>query len=281
MTNGTPQATASALQLGRFLAARRAEASPEAVGLPSRRRRRPGLRREEVAMLAGVGASWYQWIEQGRARNVSREVLESISRTLQLDRVQHRYMLNLAGLSEADSSLPSYDHPLMETVALGYMPQPAYVVDRCWNVVCANDAAVEVFGPRLDGGNYLRLLFTDRSVQDRYVDWRSEAANTLARFQAQAAGYIEAPDVRDLIRELREQCVDFAEMWDTQNVSRTCSALAMRSDPTEIHLFEQVTLQFTCVGGFSLVLLIPSATSSDQPSLALEADPLRTASATM
>jgi len=230
-------------------------------------------------MLAGVGASWYQWIEQGRARNVSREVLESISRTLQLDRVQHRYMLNLAGLSEADSSLPSYDHPLMKQVALGYMPHPAYVVDRCWNVVCANEAAVELFGPRLDEGNYLRMLFTDRSLQERFVDWRSEAANTLARFQAQAAGYIEAPDVRDLIQELREQCPDFAEMWDTQNVSRTCTALAMCPDGGDVQVFEQVTLQFTCVGGFSLVLLTTSDATADQASVTLDAEPVGAASA--
>ena len=231
-------------------------------------------------MLAGVGASWYQWIEQGRARNVSREVLESISRTLQLDGVQHRYMLNLAGLSEADSSLPSYDHPLMSQVAAGYMPNPAYVVDRCWNVVCGNDAALEVLGPRLDGGNYLRLLFTDRSVQERFVDWRSEAANTLARFQAHVARYIEAPDVRDLIRELREECAEFAEMWDTQNVSRSCTHLAMRPDGTDVRPFEQVTLQFSCVGGFSLVLLTPSPATADQPAITREADPVRTAIAT-
>jgi transcriptional regulator with XRE-family HTH domain len=263
MTKEPVHGTASAQELGRFLAARRAEASPEAVGLPSRRRRRPGLRREEVAMLAGVGASWYQWIEQGRAKNVSREILESISRTLQLDRVQHRYMLNLAGLSEADSSLPSYDHPLMERVAAGFMPDPAYVVDRCWNVVCANDAAVELFGPQFQDGNYLRLLFTERSVQERFGDWRSEAANTLARFQAHAAGFIEAPDVRELIRDLRE-CDDFAEMWDTQNVSLSCNTVAMRPGGTGVDVFAQVTLQFSCAGGFSLVLLTPSGTTADQ-----------------
>ncbi|GAA1867735.1 hypothetical protein GCM10009751_27650 [Myceligenerans crystallogenes] len=215
-------------------------------------------------MLAGVGASWYQWIEQGRAKNVSREVLESISHALQLDAVQHRYLLRLAGLSETPSELPHYDMNLLNQVVNGYQPNAAYIVDRYWNVLCANSAALSLFGPELASGNYLRLLFTNPRVQSRFVDWRREAGHAVSRFQAHAAGYLHDPDIRELTRELREASPEFTGMWDSRDVAdRTCAALDMRAGESGHRRYYQTTLDFTFVGGFGLVLLTPSTDPTD------------------
>lgn len=141
-------ATLQLVELGKFLMVRRAEVSPTQVGIPeSGKRRTLGLRREEVAFLAGVGVSRYTWIEQGRAENICGEVLDSIARVLRLNDSQYNYLRRLAGIEvryPASTTVPDIGHllPYVEN----WLPNPAYIADRWWNVVVANGAARVLLG---------------------------------------------------------------------------------------------------------------------------------------
>ena len=134
--------------LREFLIARRARITPEEVGLaPGGRRRTPGLRREEVAVLAGVGTSWYQWLEQGRDITVSAQVLDAIGRVLKLDEPEIRHLYALAGLNPPpvgrlcpDHAAGPVDQALVHLVDT-WLPNPGMIVDRYWNLVVANRAA--------------------------------------------------------------------------------------------------------------------------------------------
>lgn len=245
------------VELGRFLTARRADVSPEHVGLPAGSRRRPGLRREEVALLAGIGASWYQWIEQGRAKNVSREILEAVSGVLGLDPAQHGYLMRLAGMAPEPAAGPRAETPLIDGVVDAY-PCPAYAVDRYWNVVAANTAAVRLFGRRVLGGNYLRLLFTDPGVQSLFTDWKTDAADTVSRFRAHSGDLVREPGLTEFIDELRGTSDVFAALWDSHEVSDgSCTTQDMNHPELGHACFDRVVLSFTCAGGYRLVLLHP------------------------
>ncbi|NUR25774.1 MAG: helix-turn-helix domain-containing protein, partial [Catenulispora sp.] len=176
-------------ELGSFLTARRAEVTPAQVGLPhTGSRRLRGLRREEVAMLAGVGASWYAWIEQGRAKNVSPSVLSAIANVLRLDGTQRSYMMRLAGYAAPapTGGAAVVDHEMTGPVVDSFLPNPAYFLDRYWNIVAANAAAHRLLD--LDGPcNYLDLLFGHPAARQRFPHWEQEAAEAAGRLRAQRA----------------------------------------------------------------------------------------------
>ncbi|MFJ8308551.1 MULTISPECIES: helix-turn-helix transcriptional regulator [unclassified Streptomyces] len=243
-------------ELGQFLAARRSEITPEQVGLPAGARRRPGLRREEVALLAGVGASWYQWIEQGRAKNVSREILEAISGVLRLDPVEHRYVMNLAGVADFERAEPGHDELLMSQVVGAYLPNPAYVVDRYWNVLSANAAMVRLLGLSPERKNYLRMMCAEPSFKELFVDWEQAAADAIARFRAHTGNFLGDPELSDLIADLRTRSEVFARLWEDRSVSDgSCTVQEMRHAELGSLNFTRVSLDFTCQSGFRLVLL--------------------------
>ena len=135
------------MDVAEFLRARRAALRPEQVGLvPGPRRRTPGLRREEVAMLAGVSVSWYTWLEQGRPINVSDDVLDALARVLQLDPVERRYLADLAGhddhvAGEHHVELPGWGPRLLAALD----PAPAYLMGPTWDYLAWNDAMAHLF----------------------------------------------------------------------------------------------------------------------------------------
>lgn len=209
-------------------------------------------------MLAGVGASWYQWIEQGRAKNVSREVLEAIARVLQLDEVEQRYLMRLSGMSKEVSEAPDLDDDLLADVVRNYMPSPALILDQAWDVRAVNSAAVRLFGEGVGAGNFLRLLFTDHSVRRRFADWENQAADALSRFRAHVAGALEHPAVSSVMDELMESSEHFARTWEMREVSDGSCVIQEMWFEDERLRFTQVTLDFTCQGGMRLLLLNPA-----------------------
>nr|WP_242001718.1 helix-turn-helix domain-containing protein [Kribbella steppae] len=150
-------------ELREFLRARRAAVSPGEVGLPDvGKRRTPGLRREEVASLAGVGVSWYTWLEQGRDINVSGEVLDAISKALRLSEPERSHLYLLAGLNPPvrSATVGAVTEELRRLVD-AWSPRPAILRDQYWNLLAINDATRTVFGYDDTDHNCLISFFTN------------------------------------------------------------------------------------------------------------------------
>lgn len=212
-------------ELREFLMSRRARISPAEAGLPDggARRRTPGLRREEVAVLAGVGASWYQWLEQGRDISVSPQVLDSVGRVLKLSSAERRHLYVLAGLNPPAPEVEQGDRDMCEGMRRlidTWMPYPAHIMDRYYNCVMYNDAAGMVFGMRPEiTQNCLVDFFTDPIYRARSLSWRQNAENVVAQFRASCS---ESPDdegFQAVLAELRDTAgEEFTELWERRDV---------------------------------------------------------------
>ena len=249
-------------ELGRFLTARRAAISPDQVGLPAAgRRRTPGLRREEVALLAGVGVSWYTWIEQGRAENVSGEVLDAVARVLLLDESQRRYLRRLAG-APAPPPRPrgAPGAGALRPFVDNWSPSPAYIADSGWNIVVANDTAAELLHIGSRPYNLLRAYFLDDRVRAVFPDWKERAPGVVARFRGQTAEYAAEEGVRELVGELASASSYFAELWRRHEVGEDSCGVEVLAHPRvgELH-FERTTLDFTPRLGVRLTVYLPLA----------------------
>ena len=216
-------ATTTRAELSEFLKSRRARISPATVGLPAgRRRRTPGLRREEVADLAGVGLTWYTWLEQGRDIRVSDEVLTSIARALQLEPAERAHLFRLAGHApptpEPGSPVVS---PRLCRVLDAWDPYPAHITGRRRDVLAWNRTSEAINGwSQLpdDRRNLLWFVFMVPSTRTLLVDWESEAALTVAALRAEAGQDLSKPDYQELINDLLEGSPDFAAIWARQDV---------------------------------------------------------------
>jgi transcriptional regulator with XRE-family HTH domain len=210
--------------LGAFLRAHRERLAPASLGIAvTRRRRTPGLRREEVAQRAGVGVAWYTWLEQGRDIHPSREALTFISDALGLDRAAREHLFTLAGqtASEPVDLATVRVPPSLQPVLAALDPNPAYVNDLRWNVLAWNAAADAVFGfsslPE-DERNSLLLMFTRRGSRLRMRDWERIAAHMVAAFRMNIGPYMGDTVVESLLARLRTSN-DFVRLWERQDVS--------------------------------------------------------------
>jgi transcriptional regulator with XRE-family HTH domain len=215
-------------ELAEFLRSRRARLSPELVGLPSgTRRRTPGLRRGEVAMLAGVSPEWYTWLEQGRDMNVSVQLLESLARVLRLDANEraHLFLLALRQPPPVETFSPPTISPTVHQFLNQLGTIPACVVDTRLNVVAWNKAHCVVFGYYATMSererNLIWRLFTSPSRQ-RNEEWEELARVYLAQFRAGYGRFINDPWWANQIAELNRISPEFRELWarhDVLNVS--------------------------------------------------------------
>ncbi|MEV4344558.1 helix-turn-helix transcriptional regulator [Actinoplanes sp. NPDC049596] len=246
-------------ELGSFLAARRAEVTPAEVGLPSSGSRRlSGLRREEVAMLAGVGVSWYAWIEQGRAKNVSPGILTSIADVLRLGSAQRRYMMRLAGYAPPAERRSPPAHDFGRCFVDGFLPNPAYFMDCYWNVVAANTTAARLLGLDVTRTNYLTLLFGDPEVARRFPHWEKDAADAVARLRSQSVELLGDAALENRVAALREMSPTFARLWDRHHLTDELSTVqTVRHPELGQESFERLTLEVAARPGYQLVLLRP------------------------
>jgi transcriptional regulator with XRE-family HTH domain len=210
------------MELARFLRARRERLSPAEAGFPvAGRRRTPGLRREELALIVGVSASWYTWLEQGRTITVSAQVVESLARALRLTAAERAHLFILAR-----GELPVTSTPSTATVTIdaatqqvldAVSPSPAYVVNAQWQVVAWNTIACRVFVDfaTLTGRerNLLWLLFTHPTLRDRYEDWERIARHMLALFRVSTARFVGAGWYRELLGALWDASEEFRAWW--------------------------------------------------------------------
>jgi hypothetical protein len=207
------------------LKTRRARISPAQVGLPEgNRRRTPGLRREEVAAIAGIGLTWYTWLEQGRPIQVSAQVLESLARTLMLNKEESNHLYALANQAPP-VRMPDYRQPvnsMLQHVLDSLQFSPALILDIRWNIIAWNRAATVAFldfsKVDIDKRNYIWLTFADDEYRQIFVNWELYAQKLLARFRASCGSYIEDPWLSRFVGELRSASSEFNQWWPMHNV---------------------------------------------------------------
>ncbi|WP_316778124.1 helix-turn-helix domain-containing protein [Streptomyces sasae] len=221
-------------QLGDFLQARRSQLRPEDIGVPTygERRRVPGLRREELALLAGVSTSYYTRLEQGQSLSASPEVLEAIAGALQLDESERRYLHDLArvdrqrtrGRRSAPERVPEAVRQFLDV--LGDIP--AIVLGRRSDVLAWNRLGHALFAGHLDFGapdlpaarrpNMARLVFLDPHVRDLYADWPDKARAVVGNLRLVAAQHPQDATLHALLGELSARSTEFASMWADHRV---------------------------------------------------------------
>src|SRR5207244_2662975 len=189
-------------ELSQFLKSRRARISPTALGLAKRRRRRaPGLRREEVAELACVGLTWYTWLEQGRDIRVSRQVLTAIGRVLQLEPAERAHLFRLAGHAPpAVEAVGASLSPRLRRVLESWDPYPAHLTGRRRDLVAWNRTSDLINGwSELPEGkrNLVWNMFMGPTIRRLLVDWEEEAPMTVAALRADTSLHVAAqPSLR-------------------------------------------------------------------------------------
>jgi transcriptional regulator with XRE-family HTH domain len=214
----------SGIELGNFLRARRMQLRPEDVGLPSGgRRRTPGLRREELAVLAGVSVTWYTYLEQGRGKDASPAVLDSVASVLRLTEDERRHLHVLAhGKAPAAAPLTG-DLPGSELVrrlvaSLNRHPYPVYALNLYCDVIAWNVAAAEWYDDwsamPVEERNMMLWLTTSPVAQQRLVGWDGEVRDIVARWRAMTSAWPDDHRLRQLIAKLRSVSADFAKSWD-------------------------------------------------------------------
>jgi transcriptional regulator with XRE-family HTH domain len=210
--------------LATFLRSRRERISPEQVGLPAGgRRRTPGLRREEVAQLAGVGVTWYTWLEQGRDINVSEQVLDAIARTLHLDPNErsHLYTLADAGEPVVEQQCKAIS-PALQKMLRQLEPFPTSVQNARTDILAFNrsyDALMNgVSRLPYEERNVLWLIFTNPEWRRSLVDWDDSAPRMVAQFRGAMAAHIAEPSWKNLVKRLRAQSPAFDALWDQHEI---------------------------------------------------------------
>jgi len=263
-------------ELADFLKKRRAAIQPEDVGLPSGgRRRTPGLRREEVAQLAGVGATWYTWLEQGRDVRASVDVLEAISRALRLTGAERIHLI-LLGRGEEAPSCPAPTErisPTLKRLVQNLDPNPAYVLGRRWDYLAWNDAAVALFGDfgRLPkpARNHVWQMFTDPVRRELMCDWEQSSRLCAAKFRADSARHLGDPAFEQLIESLRKASPEFCQAWRRHEVARTGEGRKQFNHPVAGTLvFEHAVLNPSETPEQRVILYSPAAESDTAEKLA-------------
>jgi transcriptional regulator with XRE-family HTH domain len=212
-------------ELGTFLRSRRERISPQQVGLISGgRRRTPGLRREELAQMAGVGVTWYTWLEQGRDINVSGQVLEAICRALLLDPSERSHVMNLAGLDDHDFVVRECRalSPSVQVMLDQLSPFPASVANARFDLLAFNDVyrrlITDLGEVPLEDRNTLWLGFTDPAWRAALVDWELGMSRMVAQYRLNMADHVGEPSWKDLVRRLSDASPEFVDMWSRRDV---------------------------------------------------------------
>jgi hypothetical protein len=212
-------------ELGGFLKARRARLRPEDAGLaPGPRRRTPGLRREEVALLAGVGVSWYTWLEQGRPINASWQVLDAVARALRLDGAERWHLYRLAEAMPVRSlgAAAAVSDPVRD-VLRSLDPLPAVLINARFDIVATNDAHEEMFWdwhslPCVHK-NLLWCAVTEPRARELFLNYDQEIPHMIARLRAAYAQHLGDPEWEEDIRRLAGLSAEFAELWARHEVA--------------------------------------------------------------
>jgi transcriptional regulator with XRE-family HTH domain len=213
-------------ELAAFLRARREATDPVSVGLSGDgRRRTPGLRREEVAGLAGLSVTWYTWLEQSRDISVSRKIIDSLARVLTLSQTERAHLYTLAGL-KAPSEDFNFEHvdPQLEYLIDALVPNPAAVITTWWDVLAYNASYSALLG-NLDSvppsdRNIMVLAFTHVLKEDLLENWALSADQLVGQLRSKLARSPDDPRGQSLLKELKATGEPFGGIWDSYVVKR-------------------------------------------------------------
>ncbi|MDX3077361.1 helix-turn-helix transcriptional regulator [Streptomyces sp. MI02-7b] len=217
--------TAAARQeLASFLRSRRERIAPEQVGLtPGRRRRTPGLRREEVAQLAAVGVTWYTWLEQAREIQISAQVADAIARALMLDPNERTHLFRLAGVTDPNprARCPGMSDQIREM--LGKLePLPAAVLNSRTDVIAHNRTygrlVADLDALPFEDRNIMWLAFTDAAWRAGMPDWKEASRQMVAKYRAAMAEHLAEPAWKSLVKRLEQASPEFRELWERHEV---------------------------------------------------------------
>ena len=188
------------------------------------RRRTPGLRREEVALLAGVGVTWYTWLEQGRQINASTQVLDAVARTLRLDRAEREHLYRLAEATPLRTECVRQAVPdAIREIVHSLEPLPASLVNSRFDILLSNDASEELFWewhsmPCIHK-NTLWCVVTEPSARGKFPEYEAQVRYMVARLRSDYSRHIGDPDWEEDIRRLASLSREFAELWERHEVA--------------------------------------------------------------
>jgi len=223
--------------LGEFVRSRRERTTPDMVGMPpGLRRRTPGLRREEVALLSGIGITWYTWLEQGRPINVSSQVLQSVARVLHLDTTERAHVFALAELPDPEQTaeLPRVG-PAVQAMLDQLTPMPAVVFGPHWEILASNRAYLGLIGDytELPSGyrNTMWMCFTDPYWRTLHPDWSEVARRLVAKMRGAMAEHVGDPGWNALLELLQQHSHEFRDMWRRNEVAPMDSCMKQLKHP--------------------------------------------------
>lgn len=226
---------ASGSRVGDYLRARRERVRPGEVGLPTGDRRRvPGLRREEVALLAGISVEYYLRLEQGRDQHPSDQVLGSIARALRLDPDAETYLRELARPAPPARRRPSRPERVsrsVQTLIDNWTTTPALVHGRYMTTLAANSTAVVLSPFFAPGVNTLRAAFLEPEMREFYRDWDEMTAKAVAYLRSVIGGAVDDPGLTELIGELSLRSSRFQLLWARQDVRQKTSGVSRLLHP--------------------------------------------------
>jgi transcriptional regulator with XRE-family HTH domain len=272
--------------LGDFLRARRDRLRPQDFGFAQGRRRAPGLRREEAALLCRISPTWYTWIEQGRTTAISVETLSAIAAGLRLSRAERAYLFELSARADPAPPRAESSDPHQLSVLVTAMRTPAYLLDRHWEAIAWNRPAAELFVDWLGSAsrssgrarstgvarragpagraahaperNLLRYVFLDDRAPRFIVDWDERARRLVAEYRGDTAAWRDDPVRKALVHELCMASAAFEAAWRSQQVlSREGGLRAFQHPRRGRCAYEQYTLRLAQQPELKLTILLP------------------------
>jgi transcriptional regulator with XRE-family HTH domain len=249
-------------ELGDFLRSRRERLNPNAVGLPvGRRRRTPGLRREEVAELAGIGVDWYVRLEQGRPVSPSVTTVDALARALRLSKAEHAHLKALTRTGDPRAFVRETVPDTLKRLVEG-LNQPAYLTGRRWDVLAWNKAAADIFAfHRLaeQDRNILVCVLTNPDTRRLFGPaWAQEARRIVAQFRATHDLWAGDPAFVELLQRLRRECAEFALWWRSHDIGTATGGQKLVRHPRKGLLrFEHASFQANDDPALKLVIYTP------------------------
>ncbi|GCE23055.1 helix-turn-helix transcriptional regulator [Dictyobacter kobayashii] len=251
--------------LAEFLRTRRERLRPEDVGLPTgKRRRAPGLRREEVAQLANIGVSWYTSMEQGRDVHPSLDILDSVATALQFTEHERQHLFLLADQHAFASAPPpeEYISPALRRILASLDPDPAYIMGRRWDYLAWNKAAECLFRPAQSSEAYARnIIWTIFTAPEKRIagsHWEQVAQAILAEFRSESARYAGEEWFKQLVADLQHASPEFRAWWPRHDVrGRTDGYKEFEHPMVGRLLFEHSTLQVPANPDIKIMIYTP------------------------